>query len=143
MATRREGILAAIRTALTGTANVGTRIYRSRVEPIAREESPAIVVEPVEDDPAIETSLATLTHTLTVLVTVIVRGPIPDQLADPIIESLHSNLMADYTLGGIAMDIMPGKTKWNMTDADGAAGEIQCLYRVMYRTTLTDLAVGA
>jgi hypothetical protein len=41
------------------------------------------------------------------------------------------------------MDIMPGKTKWNMTDADGAAGEIQCLYRVMYRTTLTDLAVGA
>lgn len=140
MATKREQILAAICTQLTNTTGVGTRIYRSRVEPIAREESPAIVVEPVEDDPAIETHLATLTWTLTVLVTVIVRGPIPDQLADPIIESLHSKLMADYTLGGIAMDIMPGKTKFIMTDADGAAGEIQCLYRVMYRTALTNLA---
>ena len=49
MATKRETILAAIRTALTGTTGVGTRIYRSRVEPIAREESPAIVVEPLID----------------------------------------------------------------------------------------------
>ena len=136
----REQILSAIATALASTSGVGGRVYRSRVEPIAREESPAIVVEPVEDDPAIETNLATLTHTLSVLVTVIVRGAIPDQLADPIILSLHSKLMADYTLGGIAMDIMPGKTKFIMTDADGAAGEIQCLYRVMYRTALTNLA---
>lgn len=140
--TKREAILTAIKAQLAGTAGVGTRIYRSRTEPIAREESPAIVVEPLEDDPAIETNLATLTWTLTVLITVIVRGPIPDQLADPIINSMHSKLMADYTLGGVAMDIMPGKTKWIMTDADGAAGEIQCLYRVMYRTSLTNLEVS-
>ena len=42
---RREAILAAIRTALTGTVGVSTRIYRSRVEPMARAESPAIIVE--------------------------------------------------------------------------------------------------
>lgn len=138
--TKREAILEAIRASLADTTGVGTRIYRSRVEPISREESPAIVIEPVDDDPVIETNLATLTWTLNVLVTVIVRGPVPDQLADPIIESLHSKLMADYTLGGVAMDIIPGRTKWLMTDADGAAGEIQCLYRVMYRTALTNLA---
>jgi hypothetical protein len=47
---RREAILAAIRTALTNTVGVGTRIYRSRVEPMARAESPAIIVEPVQGE---------------------------------------------------------------------------------------------
>ena len=49
MTTRRESILARIRTNLTDTTGVGTRIYRSRVEPLARGELPAIVVEPISD----------------------------------------------------------------------------------------------
>ena len=51
MTTKRENILAAVKTALTGTAGVGTRIYRSRVEPMSRNESPAIIIEPVSDTP--------------------------------------------------------------------------------------------
>ena len=100
---RREQILAAIRTALTGTVGVSTRIYRSRVEPMARAESPAIIVEPVSDTAEQNTSLPTLDWTLRVRVVVIVRGNTPDQLADPTIESLHSKLMADLTLGGLAI----------------------------------------
>lgn len=140
MSTRRENILAQMRAALTGTTGVAARIYRSRVEPIARAESPAIVIEPINDTAAIETNLATLTWTMTVRVTVIVRGVIPDQQADPIVESLHAKLMADYTLGGYAMDIQPIGVNFNFAEADGAAGEIQCDYRVMYRTSLTNLA---
>ena len=49
MTTKRESILAGIRTALTNTTGVSTRIYRSRVEPLARGELPAIVVEPIND----------------------------------------------------------------------------------------------
>ena len=139
MTTRRETILAAVRTALTGTTGVGTRIYRSRVTAIPRAESPAIIVEPLRDDPQLVTHLATLDWTLNVRITVIVRGTIPDQVADPILASLHSKLMADTTLGGCAIDIMPGSTNWIFADADGAAGEIQCDYRVMYRTSLSDL----
>ena len=140
MATKRETILAAVRTALTGTTGVSTRIYRSRVEPIAREESPAIVVEPLSDNASQNTSLPTLDWSMTVRVTVIVRGAIPDQLADPIVESLHSKLMADLTLGGYAIDIQPIGVTFNFAEADGAAGEIQCDYRVMYRTSVTNLA---
>jgi hypothetical protein len=66
MTTKRETILAAIRTALTSTTGVGTRIYRSRVEPIAREESPAIVVEPFSDTASQNTSLPTLDWAMTV-----------------------------------------------------------------------------
>jgi hypothetical protein len=140
MTTKRETILAAIRTALTGTTGVGTRIYRSRVEPIAREESPAIVVEPLIDTASQNTSLPTLDWAMTVRVTVIVRGAIPDQQADPIVESLHGKLMADLTLGGYAIDIQPIGVTFVLTEADGAAGEIQCDYRVVYRTSVTNLA---
>jgi hypothetical protein len=140
MTTKRETILAAVRTALTGTTGVSTRIYRSRVEPVSRAESPAIVVEPLSDTAAQNTALPTLDWSMIVRITVIVRGAVPDQLADPIIESLHGRVMADLTLGGYAIDVQPIGVTFNFTEADGAAGEIQCDYRVMYRTSVTNLA---
>ena len=88
--TRREAILAAVRTTLTGTTGVGTRIYRNRAEPMTRAESPALVVEPVTDIPVQNTSLPTLDWTLRIRVVVISRSTIADQAADPTIESLHS-----------------------------------------------------
>jgi hypothetical protein len=142
MTTRRETILAAVRTALTGTTGVSTRIYRSRVEPMARAESPAIVVEPVNDTAEQNTSLPTLDWSLTVRVAVIVRGAIPDQVADPIIESLHSKLMADLTLGGYAIDIQPQSVNFEMVEADQPAGVISCDYLIRYRTSVTNLATA-
>ena len=139
MTSKRENILAAVRTALTGTSGVGTRIYRSRQQAFARDESPAIVVEAVNDQALIETSLPTLTWNLTVRIAVIVRGPVPDQLADPIIVSAHSKLMADLTLGGYAMDIAPQGVNFDMADADQSAGVIMCDYLIRYRTTLSSL----
>jgi hypothetical protein len=140
MTTRRERVLAAVATALAGTTGVSTRIYRSRVEPISRAESPAIVIEPISDNAAQNTSLPTLDWSMVVRISVIVRGAVPDQLADPIIESLHAKLMADLTLGGYAIDVQPIGVTFNFTEADGAAGEIQCDYRVQYRTAVANLA---
>jgi len=142
MASKREEILAAIATALTGTVGVGTRIYRSRVEPLARQESPAIVVEPVSDTAAQNTSLPTLDWSLTVRVAVIVRGNVPDQLSDPIVSDMHSKLMADLTLGGYAIDIQPQSVSFEMVEADQPAGAIACDYLVRYRTSVTDLTTS-
>lgn len=142
MTTRRETILAAVRTALTGTTGVSTRIYRSRVEPMARAESPAIVVEPISDTAEQNTSLPTLDWSLTVRVAVIVRGAIPDQQADPIVESLHSKLMADLTLGGYAIDIQPQSVSFEMVEADQPAGVISCDYLIRYRTANANLATA-
>jgi hypothetical protein len=141
MTTKRESILAAIRTTLTGTTGVSTRIYRSRVEAFARSECPALVIEPSSDEASIDTSLPTLTWRLGVRIAVIVRGSIPDQLADPIIESLHSKLMADLTLGGIAMDIQPINVSWDLVESDQPTGVVMCDYRVLYRTTYTNLSL--
>lgn len=140
--TRREQILAAIRTALTGTTGVSTRIYRSRVVPLSRGESPAIVVEPVSDQPEQNTSLPKLDWSLTVRVAVIVRGDVPDQLADPIVEDMHARLMADLTLGGYAIDVQPAGVQFEMQDADQPAGVIMCDYLVRYRTAVENLATA-
>jgi hypothetical protein len=140
MTTKRESILAAIKTALTGTTGVGTRIYRSRVEAFARSECPALVVEPLNDEASIDTSLPTLTWRLAVRVAVIVRGNIPDQIADPIVQNLHSRISADLTLGGIAMDIQPVSVGFDLVESDQPTGVVTCDYRVLYRTTVSDLS---
>ena len=141
MATKRESIMQALFTALTGTTGVSTRIYRSRVEPVARAESPALVLEPVSNTVEQNTCLPTLDHTLTFRVVVIVRATVPDQTADPIIESLHAKIVADLTLGGLAIDVQPGPTEFTLEQADTPVGVIYCTYRVLYRTSVSDLSV--
>ena len=140
MTTKRETIIASIRSALIGTTGVSTRFYRSRTEPITRGESPAIVVEPLTDTAAQNTSLPTLDWSLTVRVAVIVRGAIPDQIADPVVESLHAKIMADLTLGGYAIDIQPIGVTFDIVEADQPAGVVMCDYRVQYRTSVANLA---
>jgi hypothetical protein len=141
MTTKRESIMQALFTALSGTTNVGTRIYRSRVEPVARAESPALVLEPVNDVVEQNTCLPTLDHTLTIRVVVIVRANVPDQTADPIVQSLHAKIVADLTLGGLAIDVQPGPTEFTLEQADTPVGVIYCTYRVLYRTSVSDLSV--
>ena len=142
MTTRRESILAAIASALAGTTGVSTRIYRSRVEPLSRGESPALVIEPINDAAEQNTSLPTLDWSLTVRIAVIVRGNVPDQIADPIVESLHAKLMADLTLGGYAIDVQPQGVNFELVEADQPAGVIGCDYLVRYRTSVTNLATA-
>ena len=139
MTTKREQILTAVVATLAGTAEVGNRIDRSRVEPCARGESPAIVVEPIADQAQQNTSLPTLDWSLIVRVAIIVRGNVPDQLADPIVESAHSKLMADLTLGGYAIDVQPQNVGFEMVEADQPAGVITLDYLVRYRTNVADL----
>ena len=142
MTTRRESILAKIKTTLASTTGVGTRIWRSRVQALARQESPAIVIEPISDSAEQNTSLPKLDWSLTVRVAVIVRGDVPDQQADATVESLHSKLMADLTLGSLAYDVQPIGVSFDLVEADQPAGVISCDYLVRYRTALADLTTG-
>jgi len=142
MTTRRESILAKIKTTLAGTTGVGTRIWRSRVQALARQESPAIVIEPISDSAEQNTSLPKLDWSLTVRVAVIVRGDVPDQQADATVQSLHSKLMADLTLGSLAYDVQPIGVSFDLVEADQPAGVISCDYLVRYRTALADLTTG-
>ena len=140
MTTRREQILSRLTTILAGTAGVSGRVYRSRVEPVIRGESPAIIVEPVSDN-AEQTTLATLDWTLQVRVTVYVRAVVPDQSADPIVEAAHNLVMQDSTLNGYAIDILPTGVQFEIIEADQSAGVVSLDYAIRYRTPLNTLSM--
>lgn len=137
MTTRREAILSQIATNLASVSGVSGRVYRSRVEPLARGESPAVVVEP-RSDQAQQTVIPRIDWTLNVAVMIIVRHAVPDQAADSIVASLHAKMMQDQTLGGISQAIEPQGVSFEMLEADQPAGVITCDYNVRYQTSLTD-----
>ena len=141
MASKREQIIAALKTTLAGTTGVSTRIYRSRIEPITNGESPAIVIEPVTDEPSINsTSYLKIDWTLRVRIVVIVRGTIPDNVGDPTVESLFTKVLNDPTVGGLAKAIRPATQTFEVLDADQPAGLITCEFEIDYRTSYNSLS---
>lgn len=140
MTTKREQILAAVATMLAPTAGATGRIYRSRQEAFSRNESPAVVIEPGPESAATEpASTCKIDWTFTLVVAVYARGVIADQAADPVVKSVHSLLMADRSINGLAMDLWPLGRDPQFEKADLAAVWEVLTYRVRYRTSVTDL----
>ena len=138
--TKREQILDAVATTLATTTGATGRIYRSRQEPLSRNESPAVVIEPGPDNSGPEpVSTCKIDWTFTLVVAVYARGTIPDQIADPVVKSVHSLLMADRTIGGRVMDIWPLGRDPQFSEGDLAAVWEVLTYRIRYRTSVTDL----
>jgi len=133
----REQILSAIVTLLQ--TNTHAPVYRSRVTPIARNEAPAIVVEPVTDRQN-QNTLSQLRDELTVRVSVIVRGLVPDSVADPIVKELHSKIMADTSLGGLCYELLPSGTGFELLETDSNSGIVSLDFIIQYRTDLQNLA---
>jgi hypothetical protein len=139
--TIREQILQAFVAALQGTAQVGTRIYRSRVAALARGESPALVVEPLRDVPT-NNVLPKLDWAFQAQVAIIVRGMAPDQLADPIVDDVHKRLISNAPLNALLTGLQPGPVAWLLVDGDQDAGVITLDYEVRYRTSFADLSLS-
>ncbi|WP_025041026.1 hypothetical protein [Nitrosospira briensis] len=138
MPSKREQILSALVTLLTGTTPAGASVFRSRVTAIGRDESPAIIVRPEEDIPEKQFAGVTIA-TLAVAIDVYTRGDVPDQLADPIIVAAHARIMVDPTLGGLASLTLQGPAKWESHEADQTAGFSTFIYHIRYTTQVFDL----
>mgnify|MGYP001808117184 FL=1 len=142
MTCKVEHILSRIITNLAGTAGVSTRIYRSRLVPLSRNEFPAIVCEPISSSVTQSTSLPTLDWELQVRVVILVKGTTttsPDQAADSILESMWPKMTTDLTLNGNAIDVQPTGTEFLMSDADQPTGAITTNWTIRYRTEVDDL----
>lgn len=140
MSSRREQILAHLATILAGTAGIGT-VWRSRVDAVSRDEAPALLLEPIFDR-CQPTSNCRLSWTLDVAIVIFVRGSVPDTLADPILVSAHSILMADRTLGGLAVDIVPTTVDPQRDKADLTSLWQVNTYQITYRTLQANLETG-
>jgi hypothetical protein len=150
MSTRQEQILAQVATTLAATSGATGRVYRSRTEAYARNESPAVSIEPGPDAASAQpVSTCYIDWTFQLLIGVFARGehgpgrPSADEVADPVIQSIHSLLMADRSIGGLAMDIWPLSRDPQIISAEDPSTVTVLTYRVRYRTSVTDLSVGA
>ncbi len=137
--TKRESILAAVNSALSGTTNVSDRIYRSRVTAFARSEHPAIVIEPVSENANVEAVHRVLWELLFAVI-VIVRADNADTTADPIIEDAYGKIMSDATLDGMLVELVPISTDWQFVDADKPLGIVTMQFKASYQTAISDLS---
>ena len=135
--TRRELILARLKTNLDAIS--GATVYRSRVEPLARSEAPAIIIEPVSDQPTDNNFYDKLDWTMRVRVSTIVRAAQPDDVSDTYTQAVHLKLMADQTVNTYALDLTPDRTEFSLVEADIPLGIISQDFLVRYRTSRTDL----
>lgn len=138
--TRRELILARIASNLSSIT--GATVYRSRVEPLARGEVPAVIVEPINDQPIDTNFYDKLDWTMRVRVTTLVRAAIPDDDSDAYTQQVHSKLMADQTVNGYALDLTPDRTDFSLYEADVPLGIISQDFLVRYRTSRTSLTTA-
>ena len=135
--TRRELILARIKSNLDTIT--GATVYRSRVEPLARGEVPAVIVEPVNDQPIDTNFYDKVDWTMRVRITTIVRAAVPDDDSDTYTQQVHAKLMADQTVNGYALDLTPDRTDFSLYEADVPLGIISQDFLVRYRTSRTSL----
>tara|TARA_R100000234_G_scaffold119826_1_gene103915 strand:+ start:452 stop:877 length:426 start_codon:yes stop_codon:yes gene_type:complete len=135
--TRRELILTRMKTNLNSISNA--TVYRSRVEPVARGESPAVIIEPVEDNPTDTNFFDKLDWTMRVRISTIVRTTSPDDDSDIYTQQVHLKLMADQTINGYALDLTPDRTDFSLVEADVPLGIVSQDFIVRYRTSRTDL----
>jgi len=141
MSTKRELILAKLKTQLAGTSGVGTRIYRSRVTPVSRDEGAVLIFEPIADNCEIRRN--NLQWTLQIRLSIITRGSKTktlDQAADPIVKSIHTKIMSDITIGGNAIDVTPRSVTFDLVDGDQPSGVVSLDYIIIYQTLTTDLS---
>ena len=141
MSTKRALILAKLKTQLAGTSGVGTRIYRSRVTPVSRDEGAVLIFEPIADNCEIRRN--NLQWTLQIRLSIITRGSKTktlDQAADPIVKSIHTKIMSDITIGGNAIDVTPRSVTFDLVDGDQPSGVVSLDYIIIYQTLTTDLS---
>jgi hypothetical protein len=147
--TRQEDILDYVATELAATDGATGRVYRSRTEAYSRNESPAVSIEPGLDSATSQpVSTCYIDWTFQLVIAVFSKGehgasgPSADQVADPVIHSIHSLLMADRRLGGNAMDVWPISRDPQLVSAEDPSIVTVLTYQVRYRTGITDLSIS-
>ncbi len=138
----REAILAKFQTLLLAAPQTaaGANVYRSRLEALTSGQLPAIIVRPGQSDVPNEDTNGKVNREFEVEVLVLMEGDVPDSLADPTVVGAHAKIMADRTLGSLAIDTSEGPTgPWRFDQAEQDAVEVTLRYNVRYRTSAADL----
>lgn len=146
MAHVRQQIRDEIVTTLTGLGTTGSRVYRSRVYPVADNKLPGLLIYTSTED--IETVTITPPRTqmraLTLTVEAYVKGVSNfDNQVDTIAEEVEAALAQDVTRGGLAKDttITGFEVEFN-GDGDQPVAVGRLSVRIDYATLEDDASVA-
>lgn len=148
MASVRESILAAAKTALEGAGGpTGLTVHRRRTRPINLDNLPAIVVYVLrenvqvidQDDPAERVmTLRAECRQKGASTTPTVAGDDPDTLLDPLLTWAVSTLLTDSTLEALVLDIEERQTLWEAEELDQVYAAAAVDFEITYLTAATD-----
>lgn len=132
--TVREAILQTVVERVRGLSNTGLKVFRSRRAALGRLELPAVVIEPVSDNGDNSDTTIYQDWQLLVSVRLFTRGDAPDVASEALAAQIHSVLMADGQLGGLALFITATNVTYTLEFSEGTACETQMEYQINYRT---------
>jgi hypothetical protein len=146
MPSKAEQIAARVAALLAGATAAGPRVYRDREDAFTREESPALLIECLDeqtrtlggaDIPALPARADV--DELRLGVTVIVRAASWQSVADGVRVAAHAALVGDATLRGLIAGLARDRCEWRAASADQPFGYAAQIYRITYHTRATAL----
>ena len=141
MISRRELLIRAVIGCCQAAVTPAT-VLRQPTIAIARDQTPALVLAIVSDAP-VKRSNDRMERELVVRLTSYVRDPTDGYaVADDLLCKTHLALLADTTLGGLALSLTEMEADYQAEDADVEAIAIPAIYRITYRTLISDISQG-
>lgn len=141
MISRRELLIRAVMDRCRAAIAPAT-VLRQPATAIPREQTPALVVI-VESDAPVKRSNDRMERELVVRLTSHVRDPTDGHaVADDLLCRAHLALLADTTLGSLALGLIEMEADYQAEDADVEAIAIPAIYRITYRTLISDITQG-
>ncbi|HNO14342.1 MAG TPA: hypothetical protein PKM96_09135 [Accumulibacter sp.] len=141
MISRRELLIRSV-MGCCQTAVTPATVLRQPTTAIARDQTPVLVMAIVSDAP-VKRSNDRMERELVVRLTSYVRDPTDGfAVADDLLCKAHLALLVDPTLGGLALSLTEMEADYQAEDADVEAIAIPAIYRITYRTLVSDISQG-
>lgn len=149
--TRVEAIILKVEQLLTGAIGIGEggaqqpiTVYVDRSSPIERASCPAVsITANTEDCTAYgapnHIGRETMRLTFRLDLNIFTRGEPPVLMAERNFDVLHQRLLADRTIGGLAV-VRYANRRWQKASADEPASWLVASYDMTYTASDTDLA---
>ena len=119
-----------------------TGVLRQPTIAIPREQTPVLVVAVLSDAP-VTRSNDRMERELVLRILAHARDPTDGYaVADDLLCRAHLALLADSTLGGLALSLAEMDADYQVEDADVEAIAIPAIYRITYRTLVSDISQG-
>ena len=137
----REQIIQTVVDRLTpvATTQIAT-IRRQPTVPTDRAQMPALLVFPESE--VVRCVNDRTERELVIRIVALAIGTTaesPEPVADRLLTAAHTALLADVTLGGLALGLEETDTDWQQDDADMDVAALPSRYRITYRTLAHDL----